>query len=443
MIGAIARLKALSARDLRLAMSVFTSVLAKFVGIGATLVTIPLTLDYLGEEKFTIWMVISGFLGFLTFSDFGLGMGLQNALSRSYGLNDKKSQPFFIATGYMLVTILVLVLSGVFAGLLPYVGLERVFPVYDEEYLDALNAGVYAFLLAIPVGLIQRVLGGLQKTYVANNLSLLGSLLSLLSIVVVTYADLGLSVLVVLYVLSPVVVMLIYTIYFFYKNSRYLVRERFDLKEYIPQILSTGGWTVLVQIIYTAKMNLPLIIVSSALLTSVVAQYSVAQKVVGMIVTLISVALQPLWVVYGEAFAKGDYDWIKSRLHQSLFVTFMLSVCGALVLCLWGDVLISWWLGGDVVPSSDMIYLFSLWAVLASMNVSLAMFLNGTNHFRLQGLFSVVLISIALFVSYWSAPVYGALGVIASMAIIGEAIRLPLFYLYSRAVLRRGMLDFN
>ena len=431
------KLKKLSSRDFRLTLSILTSVLAKFIGIGATLITIPVTLNYLGEEKFAIWMVISGFLGFMTFSDFGLGMGLQNALSRAYGLNDRKSQSYLIATGYLLVTTLVLGLIVIGFAILSWTEIENIFPVYNDEYVTALYSGICAFLLVIPIGLIQRVLGGVQKTYIANNLVLLGSVLSLVAILVVSYADLGLVALVVLYVVAPAAVMLTYSAYFFLKNPEYRVDAPFDLRQYAPQIVTTGGWTVLVQIIYTAKMNMPLIIVSSLLTTVVVAEYSVAQKVVGMIVTLISVALQPLWVVYGEAYARGDYDWIRKRLHQSMITTFALSTIGVVVLIFGGETLISWWLGGEIVPPKDMIYLFSLWAVFASMNVSIAMFLNGTNNFKWQGAFSIILVGCALIVSYWAAPIYGALAVIASMAIVGEVLRLPLFYLYSLSVLNK------
>ena len=64
------------------AVSAFVArVLTLLVGIAL----VPLTLRYLGSERYGIWMTISATLALLNFVDFGLEDSLTNALGGAYG----------------------------------------------------------------------------------------------------------------------------------------------------------------------------------------------------------------------------------------------------------------------------------------------------------------------------------------------------------------------
>jgi O-antigen/teichoic acid export membrane protein len=44
-------------------------------------ISVPLTLTYLGSERYGMWMAISSIVALLAFADFGLGNGLVNAIA--------------------------------------------------------------------------------------------------------------------------------------------------------------------------------------------------------------------------------------------------------------------------------------------------------------------------------------------------------------------------
>jgi O-antigen/teichoic acid export membrane protein len=235
-----------SQRNGRLLLSIATSVLAKFVAIGSTLITIPVTLNYLGAESFGVWMVISGVVGFMNFSDLGIGMGLQNALSKPFGKDDHISPKHYIVNAYFIVTALASILALLLIAIFSIIPIENLFEISDKNLLadavTALKYSVLAFLLGMPIALIQRILGGLQKTYVANNVMLVGSVLSLLAIISAVYFDLGLVGLSVLFVLSPTITLLLYSLYFFYKNAEFRPMLRNLSKSYVAPIVSAGAW---------------------------------------------------------------------------------------------------------------------------------------------------------------------------------------------------------
>ena len=57
--------------------------LARIVQIGTLLVTVRLTLKYLGNERFGLWMTISSVLAMAAFADFGVGIGVLNTMFMS------------------------------------------------------------------------------------------------------------------------------------------------------------------------------------------------------------------------------------------------------------------------------------------------------------------------------------------------------------------------
>ena len=59
----------------RVALTVVTTAGAKLVAILTTLVTVPLTLHYLGAERYGMWMTISSIVAMMGLADLGMGLG--------------------------------------------------------------------------------------------------------------------------------------------------------------------------------------------------------------------------------------------------------------------------------------------------------------------------------------------------------------------------------
>lgn len=426
-------------RNRRLLLSISTTVLAKFIAIGSTLITMPLTLNYLGAESFGVWMVISGVIGFMAFTDLGIGMGLQNALSKAYGQEDLVSPKYYITNAYLLVSGLAGGLAILLFAIFAVLPIEGLFKINDAAGLNdavlALKFSLLAFVVGMPVALIQRVLGGMQKTYIANNVMLVGSLMSLLAILIAVKFDVGLAGLAVMFILAPTLTLLVYSVYFFYKNKIYRPSISNISSHYLKPVVSAGAWTVFVQIIYTAKMNVPTIIISASLGLLAVAEYSVAQKLTALAATMIGMALQPLWVVYGEAYYRGDKRWVVSTLRKSLKLVLLLSVLAAIIFQLVGQYLISLWLGGDVLPSLNLILGFSLWMITSNINICFAMLLNGTGNFKNQAVFSFFCVGLMLVINKIFVMEFGLVGVIMTVFLVSELLCVPFYFFESKRVL--------
>ena len=426
-------------RNRRLLLSISTTILAKFISIGSTLITMPLTLSYLGAEGFGVWMVISGVVGFMGFTDLGIGMGLQNALSKAYGQEDFVSPKYYITNAYLMVSGLVVGLAILLIAIFAVLPVEGLFKINDTVVLNdavmALEYSLLAFLAGMPIALIQRVLGGMQKTYIANNVMLIGSVVSLLAILAAVYFDVGLAGLAVMFILSPTLTLFLYSVYFFYRNKAYRPSLLNASSHHIKPVVSAGAWTVFVQIIYTAKMNVPTIIISASLGLLAVAEYSVAQKLIGLAAAMIGMALQPLWVVYGEAYHRGDKEWVINTLKNSIKLVLLLSILAAIGFQFVGQLLITLWLGEEVLPPSMLILGFSLWMIASNVNICFAMLLNGTGNFKNQAIYSFLCVGLMLIINEIFAVDFGVVGVVFTMFIVAELSCVPFYFYESKRVL--------
>ncbi|MGI2026837.1 lipopolysaccharide biosynthesis protein [Endozoicomonas acroporae] len=433
-----------SQRDKGIFKGIVTGILAKSITIVSGLVTIPFTLEYLGVERFGVWMTITGFVSFLTLSDFGLGIGLQNALTRCYGNDDKVNPKIYISTSYFLVSVLTVFILFCFLVSHSYVPFDRLFKfnvnsqdLYSESIM-AVKLSCTAFIACIPINLIERVLVGYQKNYLANLLLCLGRVLGLFFIFISIYFDLGLYLLSFLFIVSPSIVYFVYTIFYFSKveNREMCPSIYFIRTQHFKDVVSTGGWNFLAQFSFALKENMPILIISSLVGVAQVSTFAVTQRIIGAILMFINVSLQSLWPAYGEAFYKRDKAWITKTLKRSIVSVLIISLSSSIIFVLFGKLIIDIWAGSEVVPSFTLLMLCAFWMVLSSINIALTMLLNGTNNFKSQATYGVALVILGSFFSYRFGIEVGMIGVVLSFILISELSRTIVFSIDIRRLLR-------
>ena len=154
----------------RASLSAATSAAAKGIALVTTAVSVPLTLGYLGSERFGIWMTLSALIALLGFTDLGIGNSLLNGVAHAAGREDRTLIRANVSSG---VAMLLAVSAGfglLFAAVYRFIPWDRVFNVGSAGALDeagpAAVALVGCFLVAMPAGAFQQVRLGLQEGYI-------------------------------------------------------------------------------------------------------------------------------------------------------------------------------------------------------------------------------------------------------------------------------------
>src|ERR1700745_3408471 len=103
------------ARSRRAGGTASTSYIAKGLTVLASFVSVPLTVDYLGSERYGVWLTINSLLLWMALSDFGLaGTALVNALSEAVGNHDRGAARRYVASAFWALLTIALVIGIAF-----------------------------------------------------------------------------------------------------------------------------------------------------------------------------------------------------------------------------------------------------------------------------------------------------------------------------------------
>lgn len=400
----------------RVALTALVSAAAKAVSMLTVLISVPLTLHYLGPERYGMWMTISSIIMVLGFADLGMGNGLLNAISDARGRNDQEDIIRSVSSTFFMLGFLAILLGTVFTITYKYIPWIQIFKISSPKAV--LEAGPAAaifigcFLLSMPLGLVQRIQLGYQEGYYAGYWTAFGSVLGLLLVLLVIYFQADLPWLVLAMSGSQVLALLL-------NNIQLLSRRPFlyptvHKASYSTgiKIVRTGLLFFVLQIAVAIAFASDNIVIAQVLGPEAVTQYSVPAKLYSVFTMAFGMILSPLWPAYGEAIARGDTVWIRKTLIKSLRFGIFFTGIGALFLTIFGVKIIYLWTGPQITPSFSLLMGLGIWVIIAACGASLGTFLNGANIIRFQAIISIIMASCAIGLKILLAKSIGVSGII-------------------------------
>lgn len=364
----------------RIAITSISAIAAKGVAVLTSLISVPLTLHYLGNERYGLWMTISSIIAMLGFADFGMGNGLLNAIAEADGKNDKDGARRSVSSAsFMLLGIAACFLLA-FGSVYWVVPWERVYNLKSlvaiREAGPATAVMIVTFVISMPLGIVQRVQLGYQDGFSANLWTAAGGIFGLLAVLGAVYCEAGLPWLVLAMSGGPVLALALQWVDVFSRARRWLLPQwaSFDWPT-SRKLAGTGALFMILQLCAVLGNFTDSIVIAHVINISAVAGYAVVQKLFS--ITLVAqFFVVPLWPAFGEAIARNDHAWAHRTLNRALTFSLGLGVCTAVPLCLYGKEIITLWAGAGVVPSTFLLLGFAFWALLASYGGVMGAFLN-------------------------------------------------------------------
>lgn len=382
-------------RHRRLLLSAVASAAAKVITVATSLISVPLTLHYLGPEQYGIWMVLSSLTVMLSFADMGMGNGILNAVASAHGKDDRGAIREVVSSGYAVLALIAALIITAFALCYPHVSWYRLFNASTLEARaeagPALAVFIVCFALAIPVGVVQRVQIGLQQSFLNSLWQALGSILALAAVLVTIYLRGSLPVLVLALVGTPLLGGLLNTAVFF-RNSGRDVRPFLGgvQRTVIISVARVGGMFFLVQFVGSVAFGADTLIIAQVAGASTVAEYAVPERMFALISMVVALAMAPLWPAYAEAVARGDGEWVRRTFNRSLIVAALASATVSLTLVLLGRPLLNLWVGSAVQPSLLLLAALGVWRVVEACGNAMAYYMNGVNLLKVQATLGMI-----------------------------------------------------
>jgi O-antigen/teichoic acid export membrane protein len=388
-IDASAQSKRSRSRHKRVFAAAVASALARSLQFASMLLYVPVTLRFLGSERFGLWMTISSLLSMLSFADFGIGNGLLNALADADGRNDRTEGRQFVSTGAVLLAGIATLLLLTYVAVDPFINFANLFNLHSQvarsEAKDSARALAICFALSLPLGIVQRVQLGHQDGFTTNLWQAVGTVLSLGFILAAVFLRWSLPFLVFTFAISPVVALAMSSIVEFGTRRPWL-RPRLSLfrADIARRLLSSGALFFVSQLGTVFIVNGASVVIANQVGAEAVAPYSIALRPIQALSLLTSIWAMPLWPAYAEAAARGDYGWIRSTLRRTVLLGFGIAASAAVVFFLTYRVTLGRWVGPDHVPDRLTVASGCVFLIAHSVRWTASMCLNGLGRLRSQ-----------------------------------------------------------
>lgn len=404
-------------RHRHIAWTTVTAGASKAAAAAAMLISVPLTLGYLGPERFGLWMAVSAVISMLGFADFGLGNGILNAVSHASGRNDDHTIHRSVSNGIIMLAAIGGLILLIFLAVYRYVPWPSVFNVSSAT--AALESGpvvlvlLSCFIVTLPLGATQKVQLGLQQGYWGNLWEAVGSLLGLVGIIIAIQMQAGLHWIALSMAGIPLVFRALNTLVFFGYQERTLRPKLSHLDfQVIRRLVRTGFLFFILQLAVIVGFQSDNIIIARILGVEAVAGYDVALKLSTLPAMFIGLIVVAQWPAYGEALTRGDSDWIRRTFIRTIRLSLLFAVPFALILFNWGDTLIRIWAGPEVVPSTALITGMSIWSVLLMLGSVVAALLNGLHIVKFQAINALLMATANILLSIYLVAKIGVVGAI-------------------------------
>jgi O-antigen/teichoic acid export membrane protein len=399
-------------RNRRAVLTSIVAMLAKVVQIASWLITVRLTLEYLGIERFGLWMAISAVLAMAAFADFGVGLGVLNTVAKAYGKDDIEGIRKAVSSGFATLNVIAALLLLSFFAIYRFVNWADFFrvvsPLARSEAGPALTVFAICFALNIAMDVVQRVQLGLQQGYHYSIWQLCGSIIGLVGVLAGIRLHVSLPMLVAAVAGGPVVATALNGIHFFgFVRPDLRPSRKFASREVSWQIARLGGLFFVIQIVLAVSFSVDNFVIARTLGAVTVPDFAVPQRMFSVIAVVTSLLLTPLWPAYGEAISRGDMTWVRRTLSRTIFGILALTSVASAVLVVLSNRILLLWVGPSIHPPFMLILGLAVWAVLQCVTGTIQSFLNGAGIMRFQvGIFCVFGV-VCLAAKVWSVRRYG------------------------------------
>jgi len=376
----------LSDRTASIIKQIGFSSIYKVFSILITFFLVPLSISYLGSEKYGVWLTIFSFIGWFNIFDFGIGNGLRNKLTIALSSNNTKLAKTYISTAYFGMLLIMLFLIILFSVPFSFIHWEHVFNYSANESLGQLIAIVYIiFSINLVIRMISIIYYADQKSSVAGLMNLTGQIIIFVSIyIAMHFSNASLTLYGSIVIGSNMMVYLIASfIAYFGKYKSIRPNIKYFKKEHFKDILSLGGKFFLIQIAAVMIYSTDNFIINYFFGGEEVTIYNIAFKYFMFATMGMNIILEPYWSAFTSAATHEDNEWIKHSIKNLLKIS---AIASLFVICMIfiSDQAYLLWVGKNIQVPLFLTILLAVKTIINLFMQPITMYINGVGKIKLQ-----------------------------------------------------------
>lgn len=383
-------------RSVKAKKNIIYSFFLKSISIIIGIILVPLVLSYLDIERYGIWLTLSSIIAWFSFFDIGLSNGLRNRFAEAIADNNTSLAKTYVSTTYAILGILFICLLFIFFIINPHLNWQRIIntTIVDNHELSLIAKIVFLFfIIRFFLKSIGSILLADQRPAINNLFNPASNVLSLIIIFILIKTTQGsLILLSATFSITPVIIFLIATIYFFNKDYK-SVRPNIN---YInlnksKDLLGLGFNFFIIQIAAIILFTSNNIIITQFFSPIEVTKYNIAFRYFNVMFLLFTIITTPFWSAFTEAYHTKDIKWIKITVTK-LFKIWRYIALGIILMLIVSKYIYQLWIGTEIQIPFILSLSLAMFTLIITFNSIYIFFLNGIGKIRIQLYHSIFII---------------------------------------------------
>lgn len=358
------------------------------------LILVPLTLGYVDNETYGIWMTISSIVAWVQFFDIGIGNGLKNRLAEALANKDYILGRKYVSTTYAFLTLIFIPLAFLLAFIIPIIDWQSLLHISDKGMTGlvfTIEITAFYFCINFILSTINTIMTADQDPAGASVRSFVQQIVTLIVIFILTKTTQGSLVnLCIALCAIPIFIISLYNITLFKGKYNQIAPKISSIDFHVmPDLMKLGGQFFIIQIAVVIQYQLFNFLIMRYFGAAEVTAYNVSNKVFGVLYMAWGILITPLWVGITDAIAKNDNKWIRSTMikYTKLCALFFL-LC--IFVYLLAPFLYRIWVGDKVVISKTLTLCLMFYNYNLIVSALATSFINGAGILKVQTIMSCI-----------------------------------------------------
>lgn len=360
----------------------------KCVDTLAYLLLVPLTIGYLNEYEYGLWLSINTISVWVNTFDIGLGSGLRNRLGEAMAKGDEEAARKYVSTAFFILIGIALILLGggiVAVRSIDWYSLLNVRYEAVSKLTEIITISYVFFILNFALKFVGNVYQAMQKPAVMPLMNCAGHIIALISVFVLSKLTVGSLLFVAIAYSSalPLVYIIAYPITFkrIYPFLRPSLRY-FD-KGRVGNLLNLSLLFFVLQVTGLVLFSLSNFLISNMFGPEMVTPFNITQKYFSILLVLLTIVLSPIWSAVTDAFARKEMSWIKAA-EKRLSKCLVLLISIAIIMLAVSPAAYRIWVGSDITIPFELTSLMAIYTIILLWSQTYGNLLNGMNKLHIQ-----------------------------------------------------------
>lgn len=392
-------------------------ILNRPISIVVNFLLVPLTIDFVSNELYGLWLTIQSVVMWISYFDFGLANGFKNRFAEARAIGNEGLARKYVSTTYCILFIILLGFIFLFLiannFLLDWASVLNLSSEVNGTIVNVFNIMMLFFAVFFVLNILSALLAADQKVAVASIITTVSQSFTLLIIFILKFFISGnIYILVLITSGIPCVVLFVASFYYFRtRYKKYSPSLKFVDFKLLKDIMGLGSKFFLIQISLLVIFHVMNLFLMRNYGGESVTLYNVTFRYYNIIYMIINIIISPLWPAFTDAYQKKDYQWM-NNIYRKLSIMWWLSIPLAAIMFFISPYIFHLWLGDDIIISSQLSVFVIVYVLLMSRANLYMYMINGIGTIMVQLFGYVIIALISIPAINYTSIIYGIQGIV-------------------------------